>query len=117
LTAGRAGHSGRSHRRTGHSRRHAWHSWLLHLLSPLLVLLILLRVLRLLTRLPLLRLLTGSLVHLLVVTADLGSGLLAASRERLRSIDIDLEVALEVLGANDLVIDRAERGEDEIEVS
>jgi hypothetical protein len=98
--------------------------WLLHLLSPLILLVLLLLILRLhgltvlvdLLLLRLLTLLTSSLLHLLVHAADAAGEVLAAVREGLGSIDIDRDVALDVLDADDLVIDRAERGEDEIEM-
>jgi hypothetical protein len=77
----------------------------------------LLLVLLLLIGLPRLARLARSLLHLLVDAADALSELLAAVRERLRSIDVDGDVALDVLDADDLVIDRAERGKDEIEMS
>jgi hypothetical protein len=73
----------------------------------------------LLTRLSLLLRLTRlprGLLHLLVVITDAAGCGFAAIREGLRSIDIDLDVALDVPHPDDLVVDRSERGEDEIDM-
>jgi hypothetical protein len=105
---------------------------LLHLLSPLGVvptclihwLAVLVRLLAVLARLlavlarllaVLVRLL-AVLIRLLTVLVRFPGEVLASTGQRFRSVDVDLDAALDVLDADDLVTDRAERGKDEIDV-
>jgi hypothetical protein len=63
--------------------------------------------------------LSGSLLissHPVDLRVRFADRLRAACLHGLRPVDINLDVALHVLHAHDLVIDRAERGEDELEV-
>ncbi|MCX5747993.1 MAG: hypothetical protein NT062_36490 [Proteobacteria bacterium] len=52
--------------------------------------------------------------QLIRLLARLPSELLAPIHQRLRSIDIDLDVAVNVLDTEDLVIDRPEGSKDEV---
>ncbi|HWO22727.1 MAG TPA: hypothetical protein VNO30_28400 [Kofleriaceae bacterium] len=70
---------------------------MLHLLSPLGVL-------------------PTCLIQLLIVLARLADEVLPSPAQRLRTVDIDLDVALDALYADDLVMDGAERGKNEVDV-
>ncbi|HEY0193607.1 MAG TPA: hypothetical protein VGC42_20965 [Kofleriaceae bacterium] len=57
------------------------------------------------------------LPDLVIDLVRLADHLRAAILQRLRTIDVDHDVALDVLDGEDLVVDRPERSKDKVEVS
>ena len=101
--------------------RHPWLLSLLHVRCSLLLLRLTLHLLALLRlpllRLPLLRFGLTLGVQLLIELIDVLDLLRGAALERLRAIDIDLDVAVDVLDANELVVRRSKRRKHEVEIS